>query len=47
VQVRTLAADLSKADSCRKLLQQLKGTPIRVLIANAGGGGGKGLAPYW
>lgn len=48
VQVRTIPLDLCKADNCSKLLQQLKDTPIRVLIANAGGGPKtRALAPYW
>lgn len=48
MQVRTISMDLTKADNCSKLLQQLKDTPIRVLIANAGGGPKtRPLAPYW
>jgi len=48
MQVRTIPLDLCKADNCSKLLQQLKDTPIRVLIANAGGGPKtRALAPYW
>lgn len=46
-QVRTIASDLSKPANCHKLLQKVADTPVRVLINNAGGGVGKGLAPYW
>lgn len=42
-----MTADLSQPNNVAQLLKRLKGTPIRVLVANTGGGVGKGFAPYW
>jgi short-subunit dehydrogenase len=45
-QVRAIACDVGKPEEVRKLLTKLAPTPITCLVANAGGGGGRGFTPY-
>jgi hypothetical protein len=47
LQVRTIAADVSKPEACQQLLRQLGSTPITCFVANAGGGAGRGFRYYW